>query len=171
MDIPVGHPELASETLGNDFRTASRITAAAMIHVSCLSLDGTRDGTTVSTVAPISMQPPVMMLALPQDDPICGLVADRGLFCLNFLAAEQVNLVRASTTADGGLPDRNWREGYRGLPYLTTALVNIFCEVSASYSVHAATAFHGRVRQIICHPTEDRMPLIWLHGIPLSQTR
>lgn len=154
------------------FRRVMRVTGANVSLVSCRSATGATRVTTVSTAATLSARLPSALVAFPGDDPAAEPILGQTPFCLNLLAREHACLVDTAFSAwspDPALPGA-WEDGPGGIPFLSSALANVFCRVSERLEHRGHVIVIGAVTHIECDPAEERMPLIWLHGMPLDGT-
>lgn len=162
--IPLGPIEQA-------FRRVMRVVGASVSLVSCRCPAGVLKATTVSTASTLSARLPSMLVTFQRDDAALEAILERGLLCLNLLAREHAGLVDpAFSTRDPAAPSLpgGWDNGYRGIPFLSSALANVFCGVSARFDHRGHVIVVSEVLHIHCDPAEERMPLIWLHGMPLE---
>lgn len=159
-----------SEKLAQTFRGVKRAIGARMSLVSCMSPAGTRRVMSLTTAMPMGGEQPAIVLTIRAKEPVCQTVTETGNFCLNILAREHAPLIAdASFRGADELPESgDWVVDHAGIPYLSTALASIFCRVVASHSYEGHAIILGEADHIRCNPEDERMPLIWLHGMPLD---
>lgn len=152
------------------FRSAMRVTAASVSLLTCRDSNGGLHGSSVSSFAPLSMDPPAMMVAIARTGPAYPAMLETGSFCLNFLAeshSEFVDLFAGKENLASWLGSNEWKSGPNGAPYLESALANVFCDDLRWHHYENQTVFFGSVTQAYSDPEDERLPLIWLHGAPL----
>ena len=113
-----------------------------------------------------------MIVAVNRSASSYETIRDTGMFCLNLLSDEHTGLVDRfcrSENRTSRFQSSNWRKGPHGLPYLDKSLASIFCTVSSVHDYATHAVFFGTVIRTICDPLDERTPLIWLHGGPLSR--
>jgi flavin reductase len=118
--------------------------------VAVLSVDveGERLGLTVGSVVSLSLDPPLVGVALSRDAAMHELLRRAGGFALSVLAADQTNV--AQHFARGVPPFAHWhgiasRQGAAGGPLLEGALGWLECRTTAEYPVGDHTFFVGEV--------------------------
>jgi len=125
------------------------------------TLDGERpQGITVSAFSSISLDPPLVMVALDRRRFITPTVRREGRFAVNILAETQQALSDCFAGADvtPGRPDfcgASWRPGDTGLPILDGAIAALECTVVETFSAGDHDLFIARVdalRSIPDHP-------------------
>lgn len=90
------------------FRALFRVVPSAVGIVAVRSGDRIH-ATTVSSFCSLSLDPPLLMLALHQDSTILGLIQERGSFGLSVLADDQEDLAKAcAEKGPGSLADEHW---------------------------------------------------------------
>lgn len=162
------------QSLERVFRSVLRVTGANISLVSCKSRAGDRLGTIVSAGTSLESTSPTVLIVLPAQDEVSREIQETGAFCQNILANEHASLVSDPVCCDAkGQPfaGGDWRDGHGGLPYLGTSLASIFCRVTNVHSYQHQSIILGEAVWIQCDPADERMPLIWLHGMPLGQHR
>ena len=121
--------------------------------VTALGPDATPSGITVNALSSVSLDPPLVMVALDRRRFITPIVRDAGRYAVNILGEEQQALsdcfANAPTAADR--PDRAafcgavWHAGSTGLPILEGAIAWLECSVVERFSAGDHDLFIGRV--------------------------
>jgi flavin reductase (DIM6/NTAB) family NADH-FMN oxidoreductase RutF len=118
---------------GVDFRSIMAHFATGVTVVTALS-DGRPQGITVNAVASVSLDPPLVVIALDRSRFIVPTIEATGRYAVNVLAEEQQGLSDCFAGANV-TPDRDafcgaaWRAGTTGLPILEGAIAALECEV------------------------------------------
>lgn len=113
-----------------------------------------------------------MMVAVNRSASIHPVLTMTQLFCLNLISYSHLDLLYRFTRSDlrvARFDSPGWISGWGGLPYLNTALANVFCQVEAEHDYGTHTVFFGRVKDVAINDrlTEDSAdPLIWMNGAP-----
>jgi 4-nitrophenol 2-monooxygenase / 4-nitrocatechol 4-monooxygenase, reductase component len=91
-------------------------------------------GMTVSAIASLSLEPPMLLACLNASSRTCAAVSRSGAFCVNVLAEEQQHLAahfgRPSTDGRHRFEGVGWHPGLGGVPVLDDALAVIECQVA-----------------------------------------
>jgi flavin reductase (DIM6/NTAB) family NADH-FMN oxidoreductase RutF len=118
--------------------------------VAVLTVDagGERLGLTVSSLVPLSLEPPLVGVSIAREAAIHELLREAGGFAVSLLAADQEAV--AQHFARGVPPIAHWhgiahREGARGAPLLEDALGWLECSLSAEWPAGDHTLFVGEV--------------------------
>ncbi len=140
------------------------------------TLDGPRPhGITVNALSSVSLDPPLVMVALDRGRRITPLVRAHGRFAVNILAEDQQALSDCFAGAPV-TPDREafcgaaWHPGSGGLPLLEGAIATLECTVLDVVAAGDHDLFIGRVDRLA---NEDRhaMPLLYYRRRYLSIER
>jgi 3-hydroxy-9,10-secoandrosta-1,3,5(10)-triene-9,17-dione monooxygenase reductase component len=130
------------------------------------ALDGDRpQGITVNALASVSLDPPLVMIALGHKRFIVPTVDASGRFAVNILAEDQQWLSDCFAGANV-TPDRDafcgaaWRPGESGLPVLDGAIAAIECEVQERITAGDHVLYLGRVLALSAHEA-DAPPLLY----------
>lgn len=130
------------------------------------TLDGASpQGITVNALSSVSLDPPLVLVALDRRRFITPTVRAAGRYAVNVLAADQQALSDCFAGADV-TPDRDafcgarWRPGQLGLPLLDGALVALECSVVQTFSAGDHDLFVARVDAL--HALDhDAQPLLY----------
>ncbi len=115
------------------------------------ALEGDRpQGITVNALSSVSLEPPLVMVALDRRRFITPTVRDAGRFAVNILAETQQALSDCFAGADV-TPGRDafcgasWHAGETGLPLIDGAIASLECTVVETFSAGDHDLFIGRV--------------------------
>jgi 3-hydroxy-9,10-secoandrosta-1,3,5(10)-triene-9,17-dione monooxygenase reductase component len=122
-------------------------------------------GITVNALSSVSLEPPIVMVALDHRRRIAPVVRAAGRYAVNILGETQQDLSDCFAGAPVD-PDRgafcgaSWRPGGNGMPILDGAIASLECEIVDIHAVGDHRLFIGRVTAIESdddHP----MPLLF----------
>ena len=137
-------------TAGDDLRTLMRRAPAS---VAVLTVDTGRDrlGLTVSSLVSLSLEPPLVGVAISRDAAMHELLRDSGRFAVSLLAGAQDRL--AQHFARGVPPIGMWQgiateESAGGAPLLVGALGWLECRLAAEHGVGDHSLFVGEVEAV-----------------------
>jgi len=128
------------------------------------TLDGRLRGVTVSAFTSVSLDPPLVLIALANETTLRNMLAESGIFAVNLLSDDQEFL---SERFAARAPLVN--EEFEGVPYFVTAtgapileqsLAWYDCRVEATHPGGDHTLFVGRV-EAIGFGDKDRQPLVY----------
>lgn len=142
-----------TRTLRNAFgRFATGVTV-----ITCENADGAPHGATVTAFTPISLDPPLVQVALTRTSKACGLL-EGAAYAVNVLAADQVDVAMQFAGRPGQATVR-WREGPTA-PLLCGTAATISCRPWRTDDGGDHLLFLGEVVDIELH---ERRPLLF-HG-------
>jgi len=164
------------KALQDSFRQAMRRVATTVNIISAQS--GTeRHGTTATSVASISIEPPSLLVCLNRTSRLHDFLIKQDRFCVNVLHTD--NLETSKAFSDPGMgADRfnrgDWRTGPDGTPYLADAQAILFCVKEKEIAYGSHTIFIGRVLE--ARARDDVSPLLYRDGrysasVPLGLAR
>ncbi len=138
--------------------------AATVTIISACSGEGPR-GMTATAVAPVSMEPLSVLVAINRRASIHGSMRMGALYCINVLHAGQHELA-----AMFGSPERwaerfagdDWDTSEDGLPYLPGAQANIFCRQAGSWEHGTHSIIVGDIVRMRVANAVD--PLLYADG-------
>ncbi|RZL82857.1 MAG: flavin reductase [Rhodococcus sp. (in: high G+C Gram-positive bacteria)] len=120
--------------------------------------DGAPHGTTVSSLASLSMSPAMITVALDNGSALLAIVRETGAFGVNVLSARQHEAaMRFASRRDDRFAGVAW-EFADGLPRLTGSSAWLRCAVSAEIPGGDHTLLLGTVRDC---STSDATPLVY----------
>lgn len=133
----------------------------AGVAVVTVDLDGRRIGLTVASLVSLSLEPPLVGLAVRRDAALHELLREAGEFAVSMLAAGQEGL--AQHFARGVPPIALWENiqlrNTDGPPQLEGALGWLRCRLAAEHEAGDHTFFVGRIESAETGPGER--PLVF----------
>jgi flavin reductase (DIM6/NTAB) family NADH-FMN oxidoreductase RutF len=124
--------------------------------------DGRPIGMTASSVASVSLDPPLLLVAVNHEHDMHPALQAASDFVLNVLAADQEELSRRFAAEH---PDRfagvGYRESERGIPILDGVVASIECQKQATAPGGDHTVFFGLVTG---GTVTERNPLLYYRG-------
>jgi len=152
--MPGADPALFRQLLG---RFATGVTV-----VTTRDPAGRPIGMTASSVASVSLHPPLVLVSVDQANDMHPALRAAHRFVLNVLAADQEAISRRFAAEH---PDRfdgiGYRESHDGMPVLEGVLASIECEKQAEAPGGDHTVFFGLVTG---GNVSDRRPLLYYRG-------
>jgi 3-hydroxy-9,10-secoandrosta-1,3,5(10)-triene-9,17-dione monooxygenase reductase component len=154
-----------SETIGSDvFR---RVMGHFVTGVTVVSaLDGERPfGITVNALSSVSLDPPLVMVALDRRRFLTPIVRAAGRYAVNILSEDQ----QALSDCFAGAPvepgreafcGAAWHRGETGLPLVDGAIATLECSVVETFSAGDHDLFIGRV-DALANEEHHPMPLLY----------
>ncbi len=141
--------------------------ASAVNGVSVVTTDGTagRFGITVSSVASVSADPPMVLVCLNRRSPASAALRENEAFCVNLLSKGQ----RAVAETFAGRPAQgepfdfasaSWSSSVTRAPCFDDAVAIFDCVLEKTYDAGSHTIFLGRVVFAKAHGGE---PLLYTH--------
>ena len=129
------------------------------------SWDGDRPvGSTISAFCSVSLEPPMLLVCLANDNPVRGPAAESGVIGVNMLGCEGGEL--AMRFADPALKERfeglDWSAAEAGAPQLKAAPVFVDCAVEAIWDAgdHVVVVARG----LRTEHTSQAAPLLYHRG-------
>ena len=148
MDIDSGH-----------FRQVMGRFATGITVVTTLA-EGRPQGITVNALSSVSLDPPLVMVALDRSRFITPMIRAHGRYAVNVLGEGQQALSDCFAHA-AVKPDREdfcgaaWSPGPGGLPLLDGAIATLECTVVQTFSAGDHDLFIGRVETLDDDPSPD----------------
>src|SRR5437899_1800101 len=130
------------------------------------ALDGQRPcGITVNALSSVSLDPPLVMVALDRRRFLTPIVRTTGRYAVNVLSEAQQSLsdcfagapVEPGRDAFCGAP---WHDGQSGLPLIDGAIATLECSVVETFSAGDHDLFIGRVDTLV-NDLHHPMPLLY----------
>jgi flavin reductase (DIM6/NTAB) family NADH-FMN oxidoreductase RutF len=144
------------------FRTLLGRFATGVTVLTARRPDGRATGMTASSVASVSLEPPLVLVCVDRKHDIHPLLEARQPFALSVLAAEQEDVSRRFAADQG---DRfagvAYHEVGNGLPVLDGVAAHIECEWHSSLPAGDHTVFLGKVTG---GDVSERRPLLHYRG-------
>jgi flavin reductase (DIM6/NTAB) family NADH-FMN oxidoreductase RutF len=152
MNSAVRTIKIDRDASSTDFRSAMRHLAGG---VSVITAGRGKDitGMTVTSVSSLSVDPPALIVSINRGASSWPLVKRLGVFGVNILTADQLDIAERFTGKDGlkGL-DRftgaEWTTRISGVPLLVGALAAVDCEVEEIVERHSHAIVIGRVLDV-----------------------
>jgi 3-hydroxy-9,10-secoandrosta-1,3,5(10)-triene-9,17-dione monooxygenase reductase component len=145
------------------FRSVLGHFPSGIVAITGRDADGAPAGMTVSSFTSVSLDPPLVAFLPGKSSATFPLVARRGTFCANVLAAGQEDLCRALAVSGGDkFAGVSWRPGPHGDPVLDGVVAWIACTIDV---VHDAGDHHiviGHVDDLAADTTAD--PLLFFRS-------
>lgn len=155
------------------FREAMRRVASSVMIVTSRDMAGLPHGMAASSVIPVSMDPPSMLVAVHRDAGLHSVLLQSQRMCINLLADHQHHLLapfsQTALRAQRFASD-DWCNAHstdtEQLPWLPDAPAVIECAVDLATDYGTHTLFVGRVLNVHCNTTAASAapPLVWLAG-------
>jgi flavin reductase (DIM6/NTAB) family NADH-FMN oxidoreductase RutF len=147
---------------GEELRTLLRRFPAGVAVVT-VDLEGERIGLTVGSVVSLSLEPPLVGVAVSPHAALHELLRRAGAFGVSLLGEGQEAL--AARFSRGVPPIALWtdvpvREGTLGVPLVDGALGWLECETRAEHAIGDHTLFVGEA--VAVEPGEARRPLVYV---------
>jgi flavin reductase (DIM6/NTAB) family NADH-FMN oxidoreductase RutF len=149
MSSAVRNITIARDVSSGDFRSAMRHLAGG---VSVITVGRGKDitGMTVTSVSSLSVDPPTLIVSINRESSSWPLVKRYGMFGVNILAADQLDIAERFAGKDGlkgvdRFTGAHWNTGVSGVPLLASALAAVDCEVEDIVERHSHAIVIGRV--------------------------
>jgi 3-hydroxy-9,10-secoandrosta-1,3,5(10)-triene-9,17-dione monooxygenase reductase component len=151
---------------GDAFRDVMGRFATGISVITTFDDEGAPAGITVSAMSSVSLDPPLVMVALARTRFITPMVATAGRFAVNVLRHDQQALSDCFAHAPVN-PGRDefcgatWHPGPTGLPLFDDTLATLECSVVQTYGVGDHELFIGRVDSLEISKDADVDPLLY----------
>lgn len=127
--------------------------------------DGLPQGITVNALSSISLEPPLVMVALDRRRFITPAVRSTGRYAVNVLSEDQQGLSDcfAGAPVEPGRDafcGASWTPGATGLPLIHGAIATLECTVVQTFSAGDHDLFIGRV-DVLANESHHPMPLLY----------
>jgi flavin reductase (DIM6/NTAB) family NADH-FMN oxidoreductase RutF len=107
---------------------------------------------TATAVCSVSADPPTLLVCLNRNGSTCAAVSESGVFSVNLLNPNNVDLASAFSRAPADLQDRflagEWTVLETGAPILRDSAASFDCEVTQEIDSGSHRIFIGRVRTV-----------------------
>lgn len=122
-------------------------------------------GITVNAFSSVSLEPPLVMVALDRSRFITPMVRDAGRYAVSILGADQQALSDcfAHAPVSPGREDfcgASWTPGPTGLPRIDGAIASLECTIVETFEAGDHDLFIGRVDSLQRH-RDDALPLLY----------
>ncbi|HZE51898.1 MAG TPA: flavin reductase family protein [Bradyrhizobium sp.] len=149
MNSAVRNIRIARDVSSGDFRSAMRHLAGG---VSVITAGRGKDitGMTVTSVSSLSVDPPTLIVCINRDSSSWPLLKRHGVFGVNILTADQLDIAERFTGKDGlkgadRFTGAEWMTRMSGVPLLVGALAVVDCEAEEIVERHSHAIVIGRV--------------------------
>ena len=148
----------------SDIFIAAMRRAATSVSVVATSGPAGRLAVTVSAIASVSAEPPIMLACINRRSPVCHAIRVNGVFTVSLLTSIQVPVAETFAGRRGDFAPfdfacADWHDiGDPGVPCLSHALSAFHCHMHHAYDAGTHTIVLGRVSEAI---GRDAMPLIY----------
>ncbi len=147
--------------------------ASAVSGVGILTTDGSggRFGITVSSVASVSADPPMILVCVNRRSPAHDAIVENGVYSVNLLAARHRELADtfAGHPSSGdayGFTPGDWSRGATGSPRLRDAVAAFDCVLEQSHAAGSHTVFIGRVVAVSGRGGDPLLYTARSYGVP-----
>ena len=139
----IGFIALSSADL---FRQACGRFATGVAVLTTRAADGTPHGLTINSFSSISLNPPLVMVAVAHECTALEHFGSSGFYAVNILREDQVDLsIRFAELPEGRFSGVPWREGLTGAPVLEGVLGVLECRTVQSVDVGDHRVLIGEV--------------------------
>jgi flavin reductase len=121
-------------------------------------------GITVSAFTSISLDPPVVMVAINTASSAAAVILQAEHFAVHILSREQEHLSEQfsqSSSWEEKIRGAKWQAGRSGAPVIAGATTVIDCVLLSSLTIGTHTVMFGRVVDINMHPDVPHTPLLY----------
>ncbi|MDZ4806487.1 MAG: flavin reductase family protein [Candidatus Eisenbacteria bacterium] len=151
-------------TTSSLFRAALGRFASGVTVVTSVDAAGCPNGLTVSAFSSVSLDPPLVVIAIGRDNDSGPAIRGRGRFNVHLLASDQEPLSRRFSeriVGDDPFTGLTPRQDDHGLPWLPGALALLGCRVTQAVDAGDHILFIGEVESI---DVADGEPLLYYRG-------
>ncbi len=155
-DLPSASPE--------EFKAAMRQFASGVTIVTAEN-DGELYGITVSAFSSISLDPPIVMVAINNASPLAGMILEAEHYAAHILSADQEELSSIFAASIPGVEKYGKltiERGPSGAPTFAGTLAMLECVLDQTLEVGTHTLMFGRVVRSTAQP-EPGNPLLYYH--------
>ncbi len=147
------------------FKAGMRRLAGGVTLVTTL-WNGERGGLTATAVCSVSAEPPQLLACINKTASAHDLIAQSGIFCINLLGTQHIELAGRFSGQHGVEGDERFRQGEwcqlsTGAPVLPDALASFDCRTARQIEASSHTIFIGHIVDIAVSPGK---PLIHADG-------
>ena len=136
--------------------------ATGVTVVTARRADGLPVGMTASSVASVSLEPPLLLVAVDRKNDMHDALLAATHFAINVLAADQEALARRFAAVEANRFDGvGYREGRHAVPLIDGVLAHIECAKQATVPGGDHTVFFGLVTG---GEVSERRPLLYYRG-------
>jgi 3-hydroxy-9,10-secoandrosta-1,3,5(10)-triene-9,17-dione monooxygenase reductase component len=154
---------MSSAAVSSDlFRRACALFPTGVAVVTTRASDGTPHGLTVNAFCSLSLDPPLVLVAIDRVCSILETFEKSGLFAINFLSAEQRHLsIRFSELPEGRFTGVAWNPGVEGTPLIDGAIGSVECR---TLNIIDAGDHRALIGEVIAASVGEGEPLIFFRS-------
>lgn len=144
------------------FRRACAQFPTGVAVVTTTALDGTPHGLTVNSFCSLSLDPPLVLVAIDRASNTLEVFEHSGHFAINFLKRDQRELsVRFSQLPEGRFTGVSWAPGAEGAPIIDGILGTIECRTTQIIDAGDHRALIG---EVIAASVREGKPLVYFRS-------
>lgn len=144
------------------FRLACGRFATGVAVLATRAADGIPHGLTINSFSSISLDPPLVMVAIAHDCSILEHFGENGFYAVNILREEQIDLsIRFAELPEGRFTGIAWLPGLVGAPLIEDALAVLECRTVQSVEVGDHRVLIG---EVVDMRIGDGRPLVFFSG-------
>jgi len=151
----------------DDFRRVLGHFASGVTVVTTWDAQGQPTGLTASSVASVSLDPPLVLICVAHTSQSYPAFQAHGKFAINILNVDDEPVARRFASTGGGadkFESIGYRPGALGLPILKDALAELECTIVHTYPGGDHTIFVGQVEAAECRGDAGFEPLLYYRG-------
>ncbi|HZP45392.1 MAG TPA: flavin reductase family protein [Candidatus Binataceae bacterium] len=146
----------------NELRRVMGHFATGVTVITTVSKSGTPYGLTANAFTSVSLEPPLLLIAVDKKAESYPFFNESKVFTVNILSDEQESLSRKFAVSGGDkFQGVAYRMGANGAPILEGALAYLECKLFAAYDGGDHTLFLGEIEQA---ETRELKPLLFYRG-------
>jgi flavin reductase (DIM6/NTAB) family NADH-FMN oxidoreductase RutF len=131
------------------FRRACGLFPTGVAVLTTRALDGTPHGITINSFSSISLDPPLVMVAIAHECPFLNHFETSGFYAVNILREEQVDFsVRFAELPEGRFTGVPWTAGATGSPVIAGVLGMLECRTVQALDVGDHRVLIGEVVEV-----------------------
>ena len=131
------------------FRRACGLFPTGVAVLTTRALDGTPHGITINSFSSISLDPPLVMVAIAHECPFLNHFETSGFYAVNILREEHVDLsIRFAELPEGRFTGVPWRAGATGSPLVEGVLGMLECRTVQALDVGDHRVLVGEVVEV-----------------------
>ncbi|GAC1326951.1 MAG: flavin reductase family protein [Chloroflexota bacterium] len=138
---------------------------ASGVAVITTVVDGSYRGATVTSHAPVSTVPPMLLVSVEAESQMAGWLRDTGKFALNVLARDQQfyadQFAGFTPLASSTFRDIDHLLTESGMPVLAGGIGWADCDVVATFDTGDHTCFVGEIRRLGAGTGDETTPLLY----------
>ncbi|MFY9726076.1 MAG: flavin reductase family protein [Bryobacteraceae bacterium] len=147
---------------GKDFRRACGRFSTGVTIASVVDRQGMPHGLTVSSFTSVSLDPPLVLIALAHSASVMDAFSNASFFAINVLAAGQRDLAeRFALKGHDRFDGLAWHAGETGSPLLPGTLAEIECAIRQRFTAGDHDLFVGEMVRAVVRGGE---PLLYFSG-------